>query len=233
MIKWLKPERKDRLIELWNTYGCKCNYGHNNCAIESHYVQNKSIRVPVITGIDKECFNPNGNKILDTAGNPAINHTFVLSYKTIDFKVVEYTDMDGIELYIDRFNLKAESLKKTWIQSDRTDTRLKYQAEYANRHNLKDRLPLRGTFSGIAQDIYYDNSPVYRIEAYGIDALTFKPFVKLRMTASSDILYVDLSPALKGLSKNKKHKVMRYSKNGIAHEKIESLCNRVVKDHLS
>ena len=110
------------------------------------------------------------------------------------------------ELYID--NLIAD-----WKAEDRAQKQAEWKAEYEARHRTSERTyPLQGRFSGIGQDIYYDNQPEYYLEGLGISGLTFKPFAKLRLASSFIRLHVELGDILKPMSKAKKRKAIRYGK---------------------
>lgn len=231
--KWLNDDRKKTIIKLFNECKNVCFYGHENCPIENHYVQHKSVRLPVITGKDVPCKLPDGTLLKDRFGNIADKHVMSLKYKTIEYDVVQYQELDGCEVFIDRFDIQSDNLKQSWISRDKSDRYYAYQAEYDSRHNVKDRLPLKGTFNGIAKDVYYDQSPCYRVESIGISPIDFKPFVKIRIIASNDHLYVDLTDSLKGLSKNKKHKILRLNNNGLPDQAILDACNKAVKDYYS
>ena len=125
-----------------------------------------------------------------------------------------------------------DDLIKDWIASDRSDTIAKYQSEYNERHKLRDRLPLRGQFSGIAKDIYYDSQPLFYIEDISINALTFKPFIKIRICSSNTRLFVDISGVIKNLSKNARRKLIRHAKTDKYSEILNPICINAVRDYL-
>jgi hypothetical protein len=232
--KWVNPVRQNYLVGLWLKHGNRCRLGHLNCAIASHYAVSESKLVRVINGKDFKCYDSSGNLLLDRFGNPTIRHTFEIKTQRIDFKLVQIvTNDDGLEHYRSQYEIESDKLVKDWSQSERENTLALNRYEYDIRHNLKDRLPLRGQFSGIAQEVYYDNCSMYKVESIGIDGLTFKPFAKIRLTSSGDCLYVDLTDCLKGLSAHKRRKILRYAKNDTLSNYIDTACNQAVKDYLS
>jgi hypothetical protein len=80
-------------------------------------------------------------------------------------------------------------------------------------HELGERrYPLRGQFSSIAKDIFFESQPLYYIMGLGVNGLTFKPFAKVRISSSFSVLYIDLGDTLNGVSKAKKRKAIRYGK---------------------
>ena len=128
------------------------------------------------------------------------------------------------EIFID--NLVAD-----WIADDRAQRQADWQAETKARHSTNERTyPLHGRFSGIGQDIYYDNQPEFYLEGLGISGLTFKPFAKLRLASSYVRLHVDLEDILKPVSKSQKRKAIRYGKIPTdLQDKINDRCWQAVK----
>jgi len=132
------------------------------------------------------------------------------------------------EIFID--NLVAD-----WIADDRAQRQADWQAETKARHSTNERTyPLHGRFSGIGQDIYYDNQPEFYLEGLGISGLTFKPFAKLRLASSYIRLHVDLDDILKPVSKSQKRKAIRYGKIPTdLQDKINDRCWQAVKHYLN
>ena len=132
------------------------------------------------------------------------------------------------EIYID-------DLVADWIADDRAQRQAEYQAEFEARHSTNERTyPLHGRFSGIGQDIYYDNQPEFYLEGLGISGLTFKPFAKLRMASSYIRLHVELENILKPMSKSKKRKAIRYGKiPKDIQDKISVQCWQAVKHYMN
>jgi hypothetical protein len=76
---------------------------------------------------------------------------------------------------------------------------------------------------------------MFQVLELGIDSLTFKPFAKVRIASSIVALHVDISEALKPLSKCKKRKAIRYGKplpNTIA-EVVSESASRAVSKYLA
>jgi hypothetical protein len=108
-----------------------------------------------------------------------------------------------------------EGLIADWIADDRLQRELDWQAEQRALHSLGERRePLRGQFSAIAKDIFFANQPHYYLEGMGVSGLTFKPFAKVRLSSGYIYLYIDidLGDSLKGVSKAKRRKALRYGK---------------------
>lgn len=187
----LKIRRANRLAQLFIEHGYKCNYGHYMCPIEEHYVH-KFVRKAVK---------------LDNKGNPRV--IFQDCYRVLK-NCSTASDNPSGERYLTKFDLMQDNLVKIWSMADREEIVATLKYEDGLRHNLNDRLPLRGTFSGIARDIWYDNQPIFRITSIIFDPLEFKSLAKIVLTSDHSILYVDISHILTGLSKCAKRKISRY-----------------------
>ena len=130
------------------------------------------------------------------------------------------------EIFID--NLVAD-----WIADDRAQKQAEWKAEFEARHSTNERTyPLHGRFSGIGQDIYYDNQPEFYLEGLGMSGLTFKPFAKIRLASNYVRLHVDLADILKPVSKSQKRKAIRYGKIPTdIQDKIQARCWQAVKHY--
>ena len=111
------------------------------------------------------------------------------------------------------FEVFIEGLIGDWKAEDRQQARLDWIAEQKALHSLGERrLPLRGQFNNIAMDIFHDKQPLFYLEAIGIDGLKLQPFAKVKIGSSYMRLYVELGDSLRGISKNKRRKAIRYAK---------------------
>ena len=129
----------------------------------------------------------------------------------------------------------AEAIIKDWLADDREARAYLLRLQRQALHRLPERGAIRGAFSAISRDIYFETQPQYFMEAIGISAVNFHPFAKIRIASSYTRLHVDLGEAFKGLSKNKRRKVVRYSQAfpvPIAKQ-IEYICNRAIAHYLS
>ncbi len=234
--KWINPIRQAHLVKLWNQYGNKCRLGHPNCAIESHYAFSESKLVKIVSGKDIKCFDSSGNPILDRFGNPALRHTLRINYQKVDFKVVYQSYEDDIVRNLNDYDIQSAKCIKNWSESERENTiaELRYEHELRH-HNLSDRqFPVRGKFNGIAQDVYFDKQPVYKIVSIGIDGISFHSIAKVRLTCDNTILYVDIHKAMQSVSKNKRRKAIRSNK--ISQDvllKIDDCIHTAVTHYLS
>jgi hypothetical protein len=133
------------------------------------------------------------------------------------------------------YEVYIEGLIADWQADDRQQDSADWREERKRLHSLAERhYPLRGQFSSIAKDIFFANQPLFYLLGYGISGLTFTPFARVRLASSYVHLFVDLGDSLKGISKNKKRKAIRYGK-ALPMEKqreVERVCRLAVKHYL-
>jgi len=121
-----------------------------------------------------------------------------------------------------------EGLIAEWIADDRAERQAELRLEQRQLHNLNERrAPLRGRFSAIGKDIFYANQPQYYFLGFSISGLTFKAFVKVRLASTYVNLYVDVD--LKGVSKNKRRKAIRYNK---VTDEVRQGINKAIRHYL-
>ena len=135
------------------------------------------------------------------------------------------------------YELYIESVISNWVSDDKAQRQADWQAERRQLHSLAERrYPLHGQFSAVSKDIFLADQPQYYLEGLGINGLTFKPFAKVRVASSFIHLYieVDLSNILKGVSKAKRRKAIRYGKAlpEETQKQINQLCNLAVRHYL-
>jgi hypothetical protein len=223
--KWIKPTRQAKLIELWIKYGNKCLLGHTACADPAHYRYTDYKTVNVAIPKEVPCQNSQGMPLKDSQANPL----FITVYQ-VQQSTIAKTDTD-MRLY----DLKERQAIADWIADDRAQAQAEWQAEYEARHRTNDRrYPVHGRFSGVSQDVYYDQQPEFYIEGLGVSGLTFKAFAKVRLSSNFMRLHVYLGDTFKGLSKSKKRKAVRYGKiPATVQDDINQACWSAVKQYLN
>ncbi len=223
--KWASADRRQFLIKLWFVYGNKCLLGHTACPIYSHYIKTEH-RIELVARTKKQaCQDRDGNPIRDSQGNQLYYPANVLVPVKVETKRIS-------RLYEDR----TEPLIDTWKQADIEQRRYEWEAEQRALHYLNEpRLPIAGRFSGISRAIFHDNQPLYYLEALGISGITLEPFAKVRIPSSYMRLYVSLGDTLRGISKNKRRKAIRYGKPlpQSIENSVNSLVYEAVKHYLA
>jgi len=133
------------------------------------------------------------------------------------------------------YSVFIEYLIADWKADDKAQDKALWEAERQRLHSLGERrFPLRGQFSNISKDIFFDQQPLFYVLGVGVSGLTYKPFAKVRLSSSYVYLYVDLTNTLKGVSKAKRRKAIRYGK-ALPIEKqreVEQLCRLAVRHYL-
>ena len=134
------------------------------------------------------------------------------------------------------YEVFIEGLIDDWKSEDREQAKLDWEAESKAIHSLGERrLPLRGRFNNISQDIFHDRQPLFYLEALGIDGLKLQPFARVKIGSSYMRLYIDLGDSLRGISKNRKRKAMRYAKPlpKAVEARVTELVKAAVRDYLN
>jgi len=106
------------------------------------------------------------------------------------------------------YQLVIEHIIDDWKEDDRYE----WLAERKAIHSLGEPPYKEGRFGSISSVIFHDKQPLYYLEGLGIDGLKLQPFAKVRLANSYMRLYVSLGDSLRGVSKNKRRKAIRYSK---------------------
>ena len=86
----------------------------------------------------------------------------------------------------------------------------------------------------IGLEIFHEKQALYYLEGYGVDGLTLQPFARVKVASSYIRLYISLGDSLRGTSKNKRRKAIRYGK--IPQEiqnNIQDVCWKAVKHYLN
>ena len=133
------------------------------------------------------------------------------------------------------YEVFIEHLIADWKADDREQRQAEWQAEQRQLHSLGERrYPLHGQFSAIGKDIFYARQHQYYLLGLAINGLTFRPFAKVRLASSFVHLYIDLGDTLKGVSKTKRRKAIRYGKAlpDEIQRQINELCSLAVRHYL-
>jgi len=111
------------------------------------------------------------------------------------------------------YSIYIEGVIDYWKAEDREQAKLDWLAEQEALHSLGERrYPITGRFNNISMDIFFDKQPLYYLEGLGMSGLKLQPFAKVKLASSYMRLYIDLGNSLRGTSKNKRRKAIRYGK---------------------
>ena len=132
------------------------------------------------------------------------------------------------------YEVFVNGLIADWVADDRADVDALWKAEHRAIHNLAERGPQRGEFNATGRDAFYAEQPQYYLIGLGISGLTFRPFAKVRVASTFMALHVELGDTLKGVSKSKRRKAIRYGKplpKSIQGE-VDTKCSEAVRQYL-
>lgn len=111
-----------------------------------------------------------------------------------------------------------------WIAEDRIARAQAWKQEQRRLH-AAPRLTRRGPFDTIARDEYLAKRPIFKIVDIGVGAFTFQRVAQVEIPGLRLTTWVDLS-GLK-LSKNKRHKLIRYGRGKAPKEIAQQIEDRV------
>lgn len=134
------------------------------------------------------------------------------------------------------YEVFIEGLIDGWKAEDREQANLEWKAEQKAIHSLGERkYPIRGRFSAVSRDIFFNTQPLFYLEALGMSGLKLQPFAKVKLASSYFHLYIDLGDSLKGTSKNRRRKAIRYGKPLPleVEARVKELVTLAVKDYLN
>ena len=210
--QWATPERRADLLALWQLYGNRCLLGHSVCSDITHYLHFED----KTTWGSKAVYLP----CIDKAGNP-IRGKYLQLYTP-----VKVTEQEAS--YARLYDVRSEELIRQWKADDRITRIEADKFESIRLHSLAEpREPLRGRFSAISKAIWKENQPLFYIDGLGISGLTLLPFVRVRLSSTYMRLYVNLGDTLRGVSKSKKRKAIRYGKP--LPKTVEQAINELVR----
>jgi hypothetical protein len=132
-------------------------------------------------------------------------------------------------------DLVIDSIIEDWRKEDVTARAHQRRLDSLTMHRLPERGRLRGHFNAISRTIFFDNQPMFELLGLGISGLTFKPFAKVRLASSLVALHVDITEAIRPLSKNKKRKCIRHGKPlpSSITEAVTAVASKAIADYLA
>jgi hypothetical protein len=110
------------------------------------------------------------------------------------------------------YEFYVEGLIRYWIAEDRAQREAEWQAERRRIHRVPDTRFRQGRFDTVSRAEFLARQPDYYLVAMSVDALTFRPVAQVRIPSTYVHLFVEIGPALKGLSKSARRKASRYGK---------------------
>lgn len=254
MAKWVTPERQAQLVKLFLESRGFCIYGLSPCqghferevtTLCAHTLPATAHRKPFACSKPM----PNGElcRFKPIDGKPHLPCQVYAEVKLFwrcgygDYPCYSALpvlgDLGNLEFQPEgQYSEVVKALKREWSSETRSQDNAEWQAERKALHALGERRePVRGRFNTIARDIKLASQPLYYFEGLGMNGITFKPFAKVRVASTFMHLYVDLGDSLSPVSKNRRHKAVRYGKPlpKDIDSRIADICNLAVTDYLN
>ena len=133
------------------------------------------------------------------------------------------------------YDCEVKRIMSYWKVDDREAKQALWEAERKAIHALNEKPYHNGRFGSVSSVIWHESQPLYYIDGLGMNGLTCKPFVKVKLSSSYTHLYIDLGESLRNVSKNRKRKAIRYGKplpNQVS-EIVSSKANDAVLHYLN
>ena len=139
------------------------------------------------------------------------------------------------EFYNPDYDTEIQRIMTYWKVDDREAKQALWEAERKVIHSLNERAYHNGRFGSVSSVIFHESQPLYYIDGLGMNGLTCKPFVKVKLSSSYNHLYIDLGDSLRTISKNRRRKAIRYGKPlpNQANEIVSSKANEAVLHYLN
>jgi len=137
------------------------------------------------------------------------------------------------EFYHPAYEARVRLIIADWVADDRATAQAEWKAEQRAIHSLAERGPQRGEFNATGRDAFYAEQPLYYQLGLGISGLTFRPFAKVRIASTFTGLHVELGDTLKGVSKSRRRKAIRYGKplTRAVQGEIDAKCSDAVRQY--
>jgi hypothetical protein len=200
--KWLTPKRKNALTRMYIEYPYNCRYGHLLCPISEHYEYTEHKYYTFAIERDVHIRDSEEKLRFDATGKP------------ITVKVFEIHNADNINVsHRQLHDVLIDNAVKCWSDDSRIDTLEKWRRDRRELHKLNEKsFPLRGRFNNISSVIFHESQPLYYLESIGMNGLTMQPYAKVKLASSRQYLFVELGNSLLNVSKNRRHKILKYGK---------------------
>ena len=139
------------------------------------------------------------------------------------------------DFYNPEYDSEVKRIMSYWKLDDREAKQALWEAERKAIHALNEKPYHNGRFGSVSSVIWHESQPLYYIDGLGMNGLTCKPFVKVKLSSSYTHLYIDLGESLRKVSKHSKRKAIRYGKplpNQVS-EIVSSKANDAVLHYLN
>ena len=203
--QWATPDRLEALAKLQQL---RCSLGEEHC--------------PVVEAFTAE--------VVRRLGPPDGNLAWIMRAALITPDVLKsFSPFFNNALPHLAFWLSKEWVR-LWKAEDSQERAIALKREQRRLHALL-QIRKRGPFDTIAREEYLANRPLWRIEAAGVGAFSFKRMVKVRIPSLEQEIFVSLAGLAKATGLKKK-KLLRFKKGAIPRE-LEERVYQIAKEAVS
>lgn len=248
--KWSTPERKAYLVKLFLDSGGFCTYGLSPCKGSWQTIRTIAFcqwRLPRLFNCPFPSREGRLCRFKPSEGKPHLHckiyHATIIRWQCgygdyPCYKALPIIGELGNLLWQGESQVEQVQNRKIreWANDARSQASIEWKAEQRAIHSLGERsFPLRGRYNNISQDIFHDHQEPFYLEGIGIDALRHIPVAKVRIASTYISLWVDIGDNLKPISKNARHKAIRYGKPlpKTVTEGIHTKISQAVRDYKS
>ena len=131
------------------------------------------------------------------------------------------------------YEFYSEMVIDLWKSADREERAEAWKLEKKWLHP-RFRFFRRGPFDTISREEFLASRPLWAVQAIGVGAFTFQRVVKVEIPALKKVVWVNL-PKPAGMSKNARHKLIRYGKGKLPRElepTVSAQCSQAVRRSL-
>jgi hypothetical protein len=192
--KWATPERKKRLVELWQRYGNRCLQGHPVCPDPTHYIHHTvKVEVVAVPGRPFRARDSDGG-----SSGPLVQPL-----------VLKRVPVAGMEL-CRQYELAEEGAIRQWRSEDISERTAEWRAERRRLHQEPDSRFKQGGFDSLMRERYLVGRGAFHPVTLTIDPLTFRRVAVVRIPSTGVRLIVDVHEVTGSVSKGGRRKASRY-----------------------
>ena len=125
------------------------------------------------------------------------------------------------------YEFYSEMVIDLWKAADREERAEAWTLEKKWLHP-RFRFFRRGPFDTISREEFLASRPLWKVQTVGVGAFTFQRVVKVEIPALKKVIWVNL-PKPAGMSKNARHKLIRYGKGKLPEELEDTMFHLVTE----
>lgn len=240
MPKWSTPERRAKLVELWQQYGNRCQYGHHLCPTLEHYVHQSTSKetahAPHEAG-PKVVTNKRTGRQYAYGVGVTIRKDYLGDKPKVEaeqtYSLQEHF-ITTVELATP-FVLASEDAIADWKAEDREErSQQRWLASQTTPTGQGHKFPkLISTVrhhhptDPVSFDEYTLERPEWILLGNGVDATTGHKVAKVKIPGAGVVLWVDISTSIQETSRGQRKRLKR---RGIQPDWSENVITEAVRE---